>query len=569
MNRKQVRSTVDKLTQQFKRVIDPVAISIINKLFNLMEMLVEENEAQARKIQALTDEINHLKGEQGKPRVRKQTNGKKDNDDNNHSSEKERKKREGSKKPRKPGGTKKSSVHVDRSKDLKLDKEILPEGGHSNGIVTTVVQDIKFETDNIEFRRETCYVKETRQHFIAPLPDGYDTEYGPNIKAFIKTAYSKWQITIGNIALMLICMGIKISRSTVSRMLLAHNEVFHQEKDDIVKAGTKATPWQHCDDTSGREKGQNRYVNVLNNPYYTAYFTLTSKDRLSLIELLSFDGLNFSLNQSAVTLMQDLGLPTCYLKIIDRYITTELLTRSDMDSLLKKLFPDPGKHKKNRKVILEACAITAYQSSDHAITHLIVDDAPQFKEITTHLGLCWVHEGRHYKKMNPVIEKHIDLLDVLIEQFWDYYKELLDYKKNPSLQLAKVCSERFDTLFSQTTGYEKLDKQLALTLAKKVELLLVLKFPFIPLHNNSAELGARVQARTRDIHLHTMSNEGTKTKDTLATLYTTADKLGVNFYLYFLDRITHQYKMPSLAEIIKQRSSSERMSHYAAIPVSL
>lgn len=94
-----------------------------------------------------------------------------------------------------------------------------------------------------------------------------------------------------------------------------------------------------------------------------------------------------------------------------------------------------------------------------------------------------------------------------------------------------------------------------MSLAKKEELLLVLEFPFIPLHNNDAELGARVQARNRDIHLHTMSAAGTKTKDTLATLSETTRKLTVNFYDYLLDRITKQYKMPSLAEIIKQRSS--------------
>lgn len=86
-------------------------------------------------------------------------------------------------------------------------------------------------------------------------------------------------------------------------------------------------------------------------------------------------------------------------------------------------------------------------------------------------------------------------------------------------------------------------------------MLLVLKFPFIPIHNNSAELAARVQARNRDIHLHTMSKEGTKTKDTLATLSETASKLMINMYDYVLDRITKRYSMPSLADVIRQRSS--------------
>jgi hypothetical protein len=41
------------------------------------------------------------------------------------------------------------------------------------------------------------------------------------------------------------------------------------------------------------------------------------------------------------------------------------------------------------------------------------------------------------------------------------------------------------------------------------ELLLTLKYPEIPLHNNAAELGAREQVRKRDVSLHTMTEEGT------------------------------------------------------------
>ena len=405
--------------------------------------------------------------------------------------------------------------------EITLDKATLP-GGHSNGIITTVVQDINFGTDNIEFKRETYYIAQTGQYFIAPLPEGYDAEYGPKIKAFIKTAYSAWNMTLKNITTELTCMGVQITISTVSRMALNQNDVFHQEKREVVCAGLQSTTYQHLDDTSGRECGQNCYVNVLANPYYTAYFTLSKKDRLTIIELLSVDGLRFSLNQQALTLMEALGLPERYLTSVKDLITVKYVTRADMDRLLTDLFPNPKKHKKHRKIILEACAITAYQSSPTAIMQLIVDDAPQFKLITQGLGLCWIHEGRHYKKMIPVIPGHTALLETFREQFWDYYQLLLDYKENQSDKGADALSKRFEELFSQTTGYEKLDKQIALTLAKKEELLLILKFPFIPIHNNPAELAARVQARNRDIHLHTMSAMGTKTKDTLATLSETA-----------------------------------------------
>jgi hypothetical protein len=96
-----------------------------------------------------------------------------------------------------------------------------------------------------------------------------------------------------------------------------------------------------------------------------------------------------------------------------------------------------------------------------------------------------------------------------------------------------------------------------MTLEKKKALLLVLVHTFLPLHNNSAELGARVQARIRDINLQTISENGTKSKDTFATIVQTARKMGVNLYQYIFDRVSKKYEMPSLAEVIMAAAASE------------
>ncbi len=78
----------------------------------------------------------------------------------------------------------------------------------------------------------------------------------------------------------------------------------------------------------------------------------------------------------------------------------------------------------------------------------------------------------------------------------------------------------------------------------------------MPLHNNPAELGARVQARMRDINLQTISKNGTKSKDSFATIFETARKLGVNAFHYVEDRISKTFDMPSLADLIHQQSRS-------------
>ncbi len=139
-----------------------------------------------------------------------------------------------------------------------------------------------------------------------------------------------------------------------------------------------------------------------------------------------------------------------------------------------------------------------------------------------------------------------------------YYQKLLEYKEEFSQELADALSTEFDTTFSTKTGYPSLDERIAKTNGKKKELLLVLKHPELPLHNNAAELGARVQARKRDVSLHTMSAEGTQAQDTFLTIVQTAKKLGVSAYAYIHDRVSKRFQMPSLAELIRAKNPHHR-----------
>ena len=88
-------------------------------------------------------------------------------------------------------------------------------------------------------------------------------------------------------------------------------------------------------------------------------------------------------------------------------------------------------------------------------------------------------------------------------------------------------------------------------MGKKSELLMALKHPEVPLHNNESELGARAQVRRRDVSLHTMTEDGTKANDTFLTIVETAKKLGVSAYDYIYDRVSKRFRMPSLAERIR------------------
>jgi len=74
------------------------------------------------------------------------------------------------------------------------------------------------------------------------------------------------------------------------------------------------------------------------------------------------------------------------------------------------------------------------------------------------------------------------------------------------------------------------------TRAKKTSLLLVLKHPELPLHNNASELGVRRRVRKRDVSFGPRTDGGRRAWDTFMTLAETARKLDVSFYAYLHDR---------------------------------
>jgi len=205
---------------------------LVKLLLNLVEKLVEKMDKLEQENQQLKNEINKLKGETVPPKIRKQTTDKK-----NHSSEDDRKKRT-KKKKRKKGGSKKSTVKVDKVEKITIDKKDLPADAKMAGVKTTLIQDIKFTTENVAFERQMYYSASENKTYIAPLPPGYEGEYGPNLKTWVKILYSTVQVTNGNITWFLNTVGSIISKATVSRIITGdnNNDELHAEKRGYCKS---------------------------------------------------------------------------------------------------------------------------------------------------------------------------------------------------------------------------------------------------------------------------------------------------------------------------------------------
>jgi len=513
-------------------------------LVNIVEQLALENQELKGTVRLLKDEINRLKGEQGRPKIRP---AKKPGD---ISSESERQKGSTSQRPKR----KKRNIVAHHEKICPVEKEKLPKDAVFKEYDTVVVQDIIIRAENTAFKREVYYSASANKRFIGALPVGYRGGFGPGIKTLILCLYNDSGMSQPKIHQLLQTVGVEISPATISRIITDDINCFHEEKAEIVSAGLQSTDYHHLDDTGARVNGANFYNHVLCNPYYTAYFTGENKNRLTLLEILNQSEPTFVLNSQTMSLLIDSNLSEKQRQRLVPLLSERIMERSETDALLSRLFPDSDKQKTNRQRILEACALTAFCHQGRPFPILICDDAPQFKGIIEYLALCWIHEGRHYKKLQPFTGNNRTELARVLSDFWDYYHCLLNYKKNPSPAEAERLSNQFYSLFSQTTGYDLLDDRLRKTWAKKESLLLVLQYPHIPLHNNPAELGARVQARKRDVSFQTKNEKGTEAKDTMMTLVQTAKKLTVNVFEYIHDRMSQKYEMPSLASIISSQS---------------
>ena len=169
--------------------------------------------------------------------------------------------------------------------------------------------------------------------------------------------------------------------------------------------------------------------------------------------------------------------------------------------------------------------------------------------------LCWVHEGRHYKKLTPVVAYHQAVLEEFLDEFWDYYRDLRAYQEAPSEGAANILRAEFFKLFNSVSGYQELDERKRLTAAKVVELLPVLAHPELPLHNNAAELAARTMVQRRNISYATQTTEGTKAWDIFMSLVATTRKLGISFFKYIRDRISQLNNLPPLAASIREQSA--------------
>jgi len=311
------------------------------------------------------------------------------------------------------------------------------------------------------------------------------------------------------------------------------------------------------------------YTQIFCSPLFTAYFSNRTKSRLQVLQslcgLTEPDEVPVMFTEVPVLLFEHFKVPQRCQNALQAFLEDQAeATIGQLKTWIETTEPKLAGQKNTLAHVLDAFALAHYfQRRDFpTLCALMSDDAPEHKLLAPLHALCWIHDGRDYKKLVPQLDINRRHTDTLLDEYWTFYRSLLAYKDLDeaarNLQKPLLLAE-FDRVFTQKTGYEALDKLIARTYAKKTALLPVLYHPGLPLHNNAAELAARRKVRKRDVCLHTMSAEGTRVQDAYLSIVETAKKLGVSALEYLTDFVAGTRNMIPLPKLIALKLSENPM----------
>ncbi len=543
-------------------IADPEIRALVAWCLNQVQELRAANQALQAQIQRLQDEILRLKGEQPS-----RSKAPKDGSRGGGSAPAPPHSSEAARKPNRPSGRGKDkrnlrrTLPVDAEHCLRVSAEALPSDAVFKGCVPAVVQELVCVRRTVRYLRQKWYSPSTGRTYLAPLPPGCRRGYGPGLQALLLELNYGANVTVPQLLDWLTRRGIIIAKGTLVGLLTQPGAAFHAEAAAVLEAGLRSTPWQQVDVTATPVDGAWHACHVLGGPSYRYYRTVPGQSRLDLLGTLQGGRpLRHRRDETVFLRLTAAGVGPRVQAQLRGLSGGPEWDPATLTARLAETRPRLGRD--TRELILEATALAAYRADSEwpAVTCLLGDDAAQFRELTPELALCWVHDARHYQKLTPAFTCFRQEVEAFQARYWTFYRRLAAYRESPSAAEAAVLRTEFDRLFQAGQyHYADLERCITRTRENRTKLLLVLKHPELPLHNNDSELAARRRVIKRRVSHGPQSRAGAQAWDTFHTLAATTAKLGTSFAAYLEDRLSEGVSVPWLPELIAQRAAEQNL----------
>ena len=422
-------------------------------------------------------------------------------------------------------------------------KAAVPDGSRFRGHEPFLVQDLVISASATRYQRERWVTPDGRT-ILAPLPEGIDGHFGPELRRFVLMQYHQGQSTLPRLAALLRSVGVSISKRQLQRLLTDKQAGFVTEAQDVLRAGLETSPYVSVDDTGARHAGKNGFCTQIGNDWFTWFGTRSSKSRLNFLDLLRAGHTDYVLNDAAYGYMRQHSLSAALMAQLMAEPQTRFAGPTAWLAHLHRLgftrldvTPDPV------RVATEGALWGSVQAHKFLCDAVVLsDDAGQFN-VGRH-ALCWVHAERLVYKLDTFTDRQRAAQARVRGLIWGFYASLKAYRANPGSDAspsirrrAAALRARFDRIFLRRTGFVTLDRLLARLHANKAELLRVLDRPEIPLHTNGSENDIRCYVTRRKVSAGTRSDVGRDCRDAFLGLAKTCDKLGVAVWDYLGSRL--------------------------------
>jgi hypothetical protein len=505
----------------------------------LVVLLLEIIRQQGEIIQELKDEIARLKGHNPRPTIRPsqlEPPRKEEPRGGSH-------KRAGSEKRQK-------SAELVIHEEVKVPPSQIPEGSRFKGYKDFIVQDLRISSHNVNYRLECWKTPEGGYVIADPPAELGGKHFGVELVRFMLYQYYHCHVTQPLLLEQLREIGVDISAGQLNNILIENKDDFHQEKDELLAAGLKVSSYVNVDDTGARHQGKNGYCTHIGNQWFSWFESTDTKSRINFLRLLRAGRTDYVINSDAVSYWQSHKLPRPVMEALGADQPRVIADDPQWDLYLEQKGIKTARHV---QIATEGALFASI--IEHGISRnliIVSDDAGQFN-VLLH-ALCWIHAERSINKRTPVSEKGKADLEEVRGKLWGLYGDLKAYKVNPDPVEAERLDQLFDEIFTTKTHSASLNNALKRIYNNKAELLLVLRYPEIPLHNNLSENDIREYVKKRKISGGTRSEAGRRSRDTFTSLKKTCRKLGISFWLFLKDRLEKTQLIPKLAQLIPNRS---------------